>query len=75
MAFYVTDDGELLTFRIKQPMQLELSNGVILPDPPPNGRMFAVERSAQKYADLLKELGNRDEATKVHLAWIRQGAP
>ena len=75
MAYYVTDEGEVLGFKIKHPMQIELSNGVVLPDPPPNGRMFAIERSARKYANLLKELGNREEAARVHLAWVRQGSP
>lgn len=75
MPYYVDDSGELFSFKIKHPMQLELSNGSIVPDPPPNGRMFAVERSAKKYAELLKRLGNKVEAAAEHSKWIREGSP
>ena len=73
MPFYVSDEGELFVFKIKHPMQLELSNGVILPDPPPNGQMFAVERSARKYAELIKDLKDVKLAKEAHTAWVRGG--
>ena len=75
MAYYVDGEGEVFTFRIKQPMKIELSNGVVLNDPPP-GRMFAVERSAKKYARLLKEEnGNAVIAAQRHQEWVRNGSP
>ena len=74
MPFYVDGDGKVFTFRIKQPMKIELDNGAVLDDPPP-GRMFAVERSARKYAELLRNLEDPTEAAAEHQKWVRKGSP
>lgn len=73
MAFYVSNEGELFGFKVLYRNKLELSNGAVIPDPPP-GELFATEKSAKKYAALVKELGNPSTAKTAHSEWVRQGA-
>jgi hypothetical protein len=74
MAYYVDRDGVVLQYRLGPCHTLELSNGAIVNDPPP-GQMFATEKAAQKYSDLLKELGDVEKAKAAHAEWVRKGAP
>jgi hypothetical protein len=74
MAYYVDRDGEVLRYRMGPCFTIELSNGAVLSDPPP-GQMFATEKAALKYSDLLKELGDVEAAKASHAEWVRKGAP
>lgn len=71
MAYYVSKEGEVFTFRVNGPRSIKLSNGAVLPDPPP-GKMFATEISANKYAELIRDHG-LEEGAKRHLEWVRHG--
>lgn len=72
MAYYVSNEGEVLTFRMGSPKTILLSNGVEIPDPPTDGQLFATEVSANKMAELIRDHG-LEEAKKRHKEWVRHG--
>lgn len=74
MAFYyVSREGAIRLGQVHGPNTIKLATGEVLPDPPP-GRMFATEKSASKFSELVKELGDFEAALRAHAEWVREGA-
>jgi len=72
MAFYyVSREGTIRLGRVHGPNEIKLATGEVLPDPPP-GEMFATEKSASRFSELVKELGDFEAAKKAHIEWVRR---
>jgi hypothetical protein len=72
MAFYyVSRDGTIRLGKVHGPATIKLATGEVLPDPPPDGEMFATEEAAQKFSELVKQTdGDLSLARAFHREWL-----
>lgn len=69
MAWYVSEDGRILTFTLYNSDEILLSDGTVVNPDKIKCDMFAVRSSAYKYAEYVKQYGF-DQAAKHFNKWL-----